>query len=73
MCARCEDGMFTFSASHGVEEELLRGEPSQIGVLHEPSGLWPKVILRKVRQRAVPDAQVRLNSVMNGEAHCPTL
>ena len=37
----------TFAATHGVEEELLRGQPSQVRVLDEPSSLGPKSSLEK--------------------------
>mmetsp|Transcript_44451 Transcript_44451/g.74151 ORF Transcript_44451/g.74151 Transcript_44451/m.74151 type:complete len:329 (-) Transcript_44451:2589-3575(-) len=41
------------ATAHGVEEELLRGEPSQVRVFHEPAALRAVVVLGEVRQRAV--------------------
>ena len=43
----------TFPATHGVEEELLRGEASQVRVLHKPTRLGAVIVLGEVRQRAV--------------------
>ena len=47
----------TPSATHGVKEELSGGQASKIRVLHKPSGLRPKVVLQKVRQRAILEAE----------------
>ena len=47
----------TFSASHGMEEQLLGSEPSEVGVLHEAARLRPQVILGEVGQRAAGEAK----------------
>ena len=39
----------TFTTSHGVEEELLRREPTKIRVFHESAGLGTVVVLREMR------------------------
>lgn len=38
------------ATSHGVEEELLGCQPSQIRVLDKPAGLRPEIVLREVRK-----------------------
>eukprot|EP00958_Prasinococcus_capsulatus_P026051 scaffold4543_cov350-Prasinococcus_capsulatus_cf.AAC.1 len=45
------------AAAHGVEEELLRGQPPQVRVLHEAARLGPEVVLGEVRQRAVQEPE----------------
>ena len=40
----------SLSTHHGVEEVLLRHQPSQIGVLYEPSCFGAEVILSEVQQ-----------------------
>ena len=47
----------TLAASHGVEEELLRGQPAQVRVLDEAPRLGAEVVLGKVRQRPVGEAK----------------
>ena len=43
----------TYATTHGVEEELLRREPRNEGVLHEAARPRRVVVFREVRQRAV--------------------
>lgn len=38
------------STSHGMEEQLLGRQTNEVAILHKSSGLWPQVILGKVRQ-----------------------
>ena len=40
----------TFAATHGVEEELLRGQTAQVRVFDETTRFWTEIILAKVRQ-----------------------
>eukprot|EP00052_Salpingoeca_macrocollata_P029267 m.293933 g.293933 ORF g.293933 m.293933 type:complete len:699 (-) comp22962_c0_seq7:2402-4498(-) len=47
----------TLAPAHGVEEELLRRQPSQVRVEHKPLGVGPVVVLDKVRQRAIAEAK----------------
>ena len=47
----------TLAPGHGVEEELVRGEATQVRVLHEPTALGRKVVLGEVRQGAVAEAE----------------
>ena len=43
--------------SHGMEEQLLGSQTNEITILHKPSGLWPQVILGKVRQGTTAEAK----------------
>lgn len=47
----------TLSASHGVEEELCRRQPGQVGVLHKASALRTVVVFNEVRQSPVLEAK----------------
>ena len=47
----------TFTASHRVEEELMRRQATQVRVLDKPTALWCKVVFRKVRQSAMTEAE----------------
>ena len=47
----------TFSASHGMEEELCRCQASQIRVLHKASALRTIVVFNKMWQCAVFEAK----------------
>ena len=47
----------TLATAHGVEEELLRREAAQVGVLDKPASLGAEVVLRKVRQRPVGEPE----------------
>ena len=47
----------TLATAHGVEEELLRGETSQVGVLDKPARLGAEIILGKVRQGTAVEAE----------------
>eukprot|EP00976_Prorocentrum_cordatum_P043526 880643-Prorocentrum_minimum.AAC.10 len=47
----------TLASAHGVEEELLRGEPAQVRVLDKPAGLRAEVVLGEVREGAVDKAK----------------
>ena len=46
----------TLATAHGVKEELLRGEPTQVRVLDKAARLGTVVVLGEVRQRAVEEA-----------------
>ena len=47
----------TLATAHGVEVELVRSETGQVGVLHEAFALGTVVVLDKVRQGAVTEAE----------------
>ena len=46
----------TLAATHGVEEELLRGEATEVRVLHKAAALGAVVVLVEVRQSPEPEA-----------------
>ena len=47
----------TLTTTHGVEVELVRSETGEVGVLHEALALGTVVVLDKVRQGAVTEAE----------------
>mmetsp|Transcript_46736 Transcript_46736/g.146499 ORF Transcript_46736/g.146499 Transcript_46736/m.146499 type:complete len:617 (-) Transcript_46736:32-1882(-) len=46
----------TLATAHRVHPHLLRRQPPQVGILHEPAGLGAVVVLGEVGERAVVEA-----------------
>ena len=62
----------SFSASHSVEEELLRSQPLQVAVFDESFTLWTEIILGKVRKRSSVETEgntFTLNILLTHTSH----
>lgn len=62
----------TLTASHGVEEELLRSEASQIAVFDEALTGWTKIVLAEVRQSPLAETEgntLTLNILLPHTSH----